>query len=363
MAFPDHVPRPRASLYTAGGLVALVACIVLVDVLVPRSVHLGPLLVIAPALTAAVATPGVTAAAGLLAVVCQLVLGALREETGTSNTVVQAGALALLTVVLAFYSRSRRRREAKLGRVQSMAEAAGRALLREPPERLGPLCLATEYRAAGEEAQVGGDFYGVVRVRGGTRLLIGDVRGKGLQALDDTALVLGAFRAAAHLDLGLPDLAAHLDAALAWSNEEKGTEEEFATALLVDIPDTGDTLTALCCGHPAPYVLRDGGPQALESTRPAPPLGLGSLTPGAWTAERHPFLAGETLLLYTDGVIEARDRSGAFYPLSERLPRLGLARATADQVVRTVVDDLLRHTGGQLHDDAALLTAQRESAR
>ncbi|MFE9249351.1 PP2C family protein-serine/threonine phosphatase [Streptomyces sp. NPDC007088] len=363
MASADHVTRPRASLYTAGGLVALVVCIVLADLLVPRSVHLGPLLVIAPALTAAVATPGVTVAAGVLAVGCQLALGALREEIGTANSAVQVGALAVLSVVLAFYSRGRRRRETKLGRVQSMAEAAGRALLREPPQSLGPLRLATEYRAAGEEAQVGGDFYGVVRVREGTRLLIGDVRGKGLRALDDTALVLGAFRAAAHLGLSLPDLAAHLDAALAWSNRERETEEEFATALLVDVPDSGDSLTALCCGHPAPFVLGDGGARALESTRPAPPLGLGSLTPGAWTAERHAFGAGETLLLYTDGVIEARDRTGAFYPLSERLPRLALTHATADEVVRDVVADLLRHTGGQLHDDAALLTAQRGGAR
>ncbi|MFD7919930.1 PP2C family protein-serine/threonine phosphatase [Streptomyces sp. NPDC059740] len=362
MAYRDRTARLLSPRRPAGALVllplALIFAIVLTDVLVPPFVHLGPLLVVAPALTASLTGPGLTAAVAAVAVACQLALGAIREDLDAPGTGVQAGALALISVALVFYSRSRQRREAELVRVRSVADAAGRVLLRPPPERMGSLRLATVYRAAGEESRVGGDFYGAVRCAGGTRLLIGDVRGKGLEAMDDTALVLGAFRAAAHLNLSLTDLAAHLDAALAWHNTETGAAEDFATALLVDIPDDGEDLAVLSCGHPPPYVLRSGQARALKAGRPAPPLGLGSLTPDAWVVERHAFVEGETLLLYTDGVIEARDRTGTFYPLAERLALMD-AESTAKELVLSLVDDLLRHTGGRLDDDAALLTTQR----
>lgn len=339
---------------------ALVALITVVDVFVPRSVHLGPLLVAPPTLAAALSGPLVTAAVGVLAVACQLLLGVLREETGTSNTTVQVCALAAAAVGLTLYSRSRGRRERELRKARLVAHTASTVLLRKVPPRMGPLRLATEYRAADAEARLGGDFFGAMRRADGTRLLIGDVRGKGLYALDDTALILGAFRAAGHLDLPLAELAAHLDSAVTWSNSEKKAPEDFATALLVDIPDTGAELSVVCCGHPAPYALREGTVRPLESSRPAPPLGLGGFTPGAWEVERHAFAPGETLVLYTDGVIEARDRSGTFYPLPERLPLLNPC-ATPEQLVHALVEDLLRHTAGHLDDDTALLTVRRSA--
>ncbi|EFG64446.1 PP2C family protein-serine/threonine phosphatase [Streptomyces sp. SPB074] len=337
--------------------VASMAILSVVDLTVPRSVHLGPLLAVAPALTAASAGPATTAAVGVLAVVLQFLLGLAREETDTPNTAVQVAAVALISLALVLYSRARTRRESELARVRAMAEATNDVLLRPPPARLGPLRLGSEYRAAGDIAQIGGDLYGVVRTREGTRLLIGDVRGKGLDALDDTALLLGAFRSASHLGLSLPALAAHLDAALVWSNEQKGAAEDFATALLADVPDAGEDVLLLSCGHPPAYVLRADGPEALEAARPAPPLGLAALDPDAWAVERHAFRPGETLLLYTDGVIEARDEKGTFYPLAERLPLF--AGQDGDRLARWVVDDVVRHTHDRLADDAALLCAYR----
>ncbi|WP_431037692.1 PP2C family protein-serine/threonine phosphatase [Streptomyces sp. P6-2-1] len=347
-----HVLRPAVLIP-----VLSMTVLVVIDLAVPRSVHLGPLLAVAPALTAASAGPITTAAVGVLAVVLQFLLGLARQETNTPNTAVQVTAVALISLALVLYSRARTRRDSELARVRVMAEATNDVLLRPPPERLGPLRLGSEYRAAGEVAQIGGDFYGVVRTRGGTRLLIGDVRGKGLAALDDTALLLGAFRSVSHLGLSLPGLAAHLDAALEWSNEQKGAGEDFATALLVDVPDAGEEVLLLSCGHPPPYVMRASGPESLESTRPAPPLGLGTLDPDAWTVDRHAFRPGETLLLYTDGVIEARDGDGAFYPLAERLALF--SGRDEDRLARLVVEDVVRHTHDRLADDAALLCAYR----
>jgi serine phosphatase RsbU (regulator of sigma subunit) len=70
-----------------------------------------------------------------------------------------------------------------------------------------------------------------------------------------------------------------------------------------------------------------------------------------------PFADGEQLLLYTDGVTEARDRDREFYPLRD-----GLARHLSDEPARTLTalhDELLAHVGGRLHDDAALLLIRK----
>ncbi len=238
-----------------------------------------------------------------------------------------------------------------------MAEAAGEVLLKPPPARLGRLSLATAYRSAQQEAQVGGDFYAAVRIVGGTRLIIGDVRGKGLDALEDTALVLGAFRAFAHHHLPLTELARELDTVLSLHNLDTDMIEDFATAVLVDLFDDADELALVCCGHPPPYVLGRGAVRALEAARPYPPLGLGELSPDSRAVERHAYAAGETLILYTDGVIEARNAAGDFYPLAGRLA--ALTTGTAEQTTDAVVTDLLDHTGGRLQDDVALLTVQR----
>jgi len=94
---------------------------------------------------------------------------------------------------------------------------------------------------------------------------------------------------------------------------------------------------------------------------PAPPLGLLTLGDGSGAARSLPFKPNDQLLLYTDGVSEARDGHRAFYPLDERLALLGAqvrrARASGDgdALLELLRDDLLRHAGAPLEDDAALL--------
>jgi hypothetical protein len=86
----------------------------------------------------------------------------------------------------------------RLADVTSVAEAAQRALLRPLPRQVGPLELGVVYLAAAAEARVGGDLYEVTRTQFGIRLIVGDVRGKGLDAVEIAADVLGVFREVAH---------------------------------------------------------------------------------------------------------------------------------------------------------------------
>lgn len=99
----------------------------------------------------------------------------------------------------------------------------------------------------------------------------------------------------------------------------------------------------------------------LDVPTPAPPLGLLTLGDGSGAARSLPFKPNDQLLLYTDGVSEARDGDRTFYPLDQRLALLGAqvrrARASGDgaALLNLIRDDLLRHAGAPLEDDAALL--------
>ncbi len=292
--------------------------------------------------------------------------------------------VAVITAVAVAGTAVSIRQERRIADVTSVAEAAQRAVLRPLPPRLGPLGLDVMYVAAAAEAKVGGDLYEAVATSGhGIRVIMGDVRGKGLGAVELAADVLGMFRAQAHHAATLGELAARLDAGL---GRDLGRHEEFVTALLIEIdPESGRT-SIFNCGHPAPLLIpaaRDGDVTRrvalMEVPVPAPPLGLLALGDTS-RAELSCFLRpDEQLLLYTDGVTEARDARRAFYPLPERVSALA-ARAAGTQAAGKAVlkpvsggtgrpglldlvrADLHRHVGAPLGDDAALLLVQAPAA-
>jgi serine phosphatase RsbU (regulator of sigma subunit) len=320
---------------------------------------LGPLLAIPPALAGIGATsirrPLAYGAVGLVAAIVIAVTAnsqshALPEAT-IVTVIIVTGVSVLGTAVTA-------RKDQQIANVISVAEAAQRAVLRPLPQQLGPLGLGVVYIAAAADAKVGGDLYDVASTPYGIRLIIGDVRGKGLGAVEVAADVLGMYREVTHEVHTLQELARRLDAGLA---RRFGQHEEFVTALLAEIdPDKG-RLSIYSCGHPPPILISDDGVAILEVPAPAPPLGLLTLGDGSGAALSMPFKPNDQLLLYTDGVSEARDGDRAFYPLDERLALLGAqvrrARASANgtALLDLLRDDLLRHAGAPLEDDAALL--------
>ncbi|MFE0515816.1 PP2C family protein-serine/threonine phosphatase, partial [Streptomyces sp. NPDC058964] len=302
--------------------IALIVVITVVDIRSPENIHLGPTLVIAPALTPSFAGPWATGLVGSLAVLAQAVIGVFHGGLGTTNHIVQLVTLAVLSVLIVAYCAIRERHQAQLAQVRSVAEAAQHVLMWPLPEQIGPLRIASLYLAAEEEAQIGGDLYATTRVDNAVRVLIGDVRGKGLSAIGEAALLLGAFREGAHRHTSLPDLAATLEQSVTRysadfeSPEEAG--ERFATALLVEIPDADPVTRLTSCGHPPPLLLSPGHAVTIPSLHPAPPLGVHETEPADYTLDAFSFEPGDTLLLYTDGVIEARDAAGRFYPLADR---------------------------------------------
>lgn len=288
--------------------------------------------------------------------------------------------VAVITAVSAAGTAISVRQERRIAAMTSVAEAAQRAVLRPPPPHIGLVGFDVVYVAAAAEAKVGGDLYeAVATVDHGIRVIMGDVRGKGLGAVELAADVLGMFRELAHDACTLAELATRLDTGL---SRDLGRHEEFVTALLVEIdPESGRT-TIFNCGHPAPLLIpaaADAVPAFVtlkEVPVPAPPLGL--LTLGDCSSAQLDFSLrpNDQLLLYTDGVTEARDASRAFYPLPERVTALS-AKATipiqaATRALRLTASagsdggtrqglldliraDLLKHVGTPLDDDAALL--------
>ncbi|MFI1970673.1 protein phosphatase [Streptomyces cinnamoneus] len=339
----------------------LIVLIVVVDLLTAPNIHLGPLLVVAPAITAAFGGPLLTAAIGALAVGAQVAIGVFHGGLFTANHQAQIAALLVISLFLVGFRYVHERHERQLGQARLVADVAQKVLLRPLPPRIGPLRLAAVYVAAEEEAQIGGDLYAAVRTPDGTRVMIGDVRGKGLPAVGDAALLLGAYRAAAHRNPPLPRLVAHLQNTIysdADPNGDVATGESFVTAAVLDIPDTEPVIHLISCGHPPPLLLREEEVVVLTVSDPALPLGVGGgLTESDYTAETFPYGIGELLLLYTDGVIEARDSQGSFYPLVERVA--AWHERDPQRLVKRVHDDLLAHAGGSLGDDVALVAIAR----
>ena len=345
--------------------IALIAMVTVVDILAPPSVHLGPFLVAAPAVTASFAGPWATGCVGALAVLAQTAVAVVRTSLLDLNHTFQLIALILMSALVTFFSHLRERHEKELTQLRSVAKAAQEVVLKPLPHQIGPLRIASVYLAAETEAQIGGDLYAAARTANGTRIVIGDVRGKGLEAVGDAALLLGAFRGAAHRQADLSALvtflegtvSSDLDDPAAPQGEAEDRGEAFITAAVLDVPDHEPTLHMINCGHPPPLLLRGGQVGLLEVRHPAPPLGLTEFVETELFPETFAFEPGDIVLLYTDGVIEARDRNGTFYPLAERV--VSKSGKGLDTLLAHLCKDLLRHVGGCLDDDAAMVAIQR----
>ncbi len=361
----DHVgQRPIERIGLPDALKALpllvIAAITLADVATPSGVRFDPMLAAAPALAAAICGVGGTIAVALIAFGAHGALATYHGAPGSLASIVDFLALASVAAagVLAAYVRQRRERQ--LAGARSVAEATQRALLRPMPDQVGQLRVAAAYLAAQAEARIGGDLYDAAHTRHGERILVGDVQGKGLPAVDTAAALLGAFREAAYHEPSLPRLLRRLEAAVrrqaARGSEGDVFAERFVTAVVVQVDADGPAARLVNCGHPQPMLVRAGAVTPVEAPAVSPPLGLGALAADGYQPVRFAFQPGDMLLLYTDGVTEARNRAGVFYPLLERAaPAARAAGGSPSTLITTLVADLLDHAGGQLSDDAAMV--------
>lgn len=323
----------------------------------------GPLLTAVPALAALTMGPKGTLSAAAAALVVNLTTATYNHAWGTHLVFGNLVGLLVVSVASVMLSKAvRARRRSELDQVRRIAVAAQDVILRPVPARLGPVRTASLSLAAGTGAQVGGDLYEAVLTRYGVRLIVGDVRGKGLNAMRAVAVALGAFREAVHYEDDLVKVMDRCGAALLREADVPGAFgqeaalEGFTTALLAQVPDIpGEHVVELINrGHPPALLLHQGKVQALTPSCPLPPFGLEDLCTGPPPkAESYPFLPGDRMLLYTDGVIEARNRDDEFFALPEAME--ALHATTPEEFLEQLHQRLLHHTEGHLSDDVAVI--------
>ncbi|MFB6889477.1 PP2C family protein-serine/threonine phosphatase [Kitasatospora sp. NPDC056327] len=344
-------------------IVALTACAATAVLLAAQAVsgtgtRLVLLLVFVPALLAGLGTLRQTVAASVWVTGVILVSSVLFPPPSTTGRV-----LTLLTVVgaetVAVLLCARRvRRERELFRMRQTAVALQRQLLRPLPALTPDVLLHGLYRPVEEDTLVGGDLYDIADTPYGTRVVIGDVQGKGLPAIGTGFAVLGAFREAAFREPALTDVALALENAVVRHNAyaaQSGETERFVTATVFCL-DRTPAVQAVNCGHLTPYLLAGGGAGAVPLA-PGVPLGLADLAGEVRTVQWFDLPDDGTLLLVTDGVTEAADGDGVFYPLGPRLRELrGLA---ADTLPAAVEEDVRRHSRGRRRDDLTVLALRR----
>jgi len=211
--------------------------------------------------------------------------------------------------------------------------------------------LAVRYRPAGDQNQVGGDFYDVYPVEEGRfTAVVGDVSGKGAAAAALTALARHTlFAGAVRGGTGPENLALLNDALL-----RRGGGGHFCTAVVLDAePRDGELVVRIANGgHPAPLVLRAGGAVA-ETDRGG--MLIGAVEAPPLHVEEVRLRSGDLLVAYTDGAIELRgdDPAAGERLLRERLGALaGEPAATVAAELEAAVVDA---SGGEPHDDIALL--------
>ncbi|WP_073918083.1 PP2C family protein-serine/threonine phosphatase [Streptomyces sp. CB00455] len=226
-----------------------------------------------------------------------------------------------------------------------------RAVLRELPDQVCGYQVAGTYRSADPEARVGGDFYEALATPYGLRVVLGDVCGKGLPAVDATVTLLGAFREAAYQEADLTDVARRMDQSLLHRQEATG-DARFASALLVQAT-AGGRMTLVNCGHVPPLHIEHDG-RVREIPLPAGLLlGLPDSGRHLPPATAHTLPSGACLLAATDGITEARDPGRTFFDLVAAVARH--PHTGARDRIRTLLDELHLHTRGHLNDDVAAL--------
>ncbi|MDQ3661007.1 MAG: SpoIIE family protein phosphatase, partial [Actinomycetota bacterium] len=246
-----------------GGLL-VVTSLGLLD-LITRIDLLGALLV-GSMIAAALSTPPRTVAVALYAVAWALLLGA--PEHWTAAHFLRLGLNVAGGAIGYSIARLRVTREKALRRMIRIAEIAQQTVLRPLPDILGEAELAVRYASAAEEALIGGDLYDAVETPHGLRVIVGDVRGKGLDGVRLASAALGTFRDAAFTRTLLADVVSAVDDSVV----RYVGDEDFISAVLVEL--SNHELKVVNLGHPSPLRYRLGSVDVLDPQVRSTPFGL-----------------------------------------------------------------------------------------
>ncbi|TRV77237.1 serine/threonine-protein phosphatase [Streptomyces sp. 130] len=324
-----------------------------VDAVTGPEYNLLPVYAAGPALASARGPVRNVAVMGGLALALCLLFAWKGDRFGNLRMWVAVAAILYVTLASAYAARARRKVERRLIDVGDVARTLEDVLFTPVPPELGPVRLGTSYVSAGRATRIGGDLYDVEPWSGGVRLVVGDVQGKGLEAVRYASVVLTAFREAAPGAGQLAEVGRRIEAAL----ERRTDGRRFVTGILAQLGADGGLLV-YNHGHPPPLLLpREGEAVAVASDEPVPPFGLTALTGPAdlrGSVARTTLRVGDRLFFYTDGLSEARDDEGRFYPVHERVTPL-LATGEPEEALRRVRADVAAYSGGPPDDDSALL--------
>ena len=219
------------------------------------------------------------------------------------------------------------------------------------PGRLSGVEFAHVYRSASRGAHVGGDFYDIfLGADSRVWMLIGDVSGHGVQAAT-TALLIREITRAYVLEGGdVPEILRRINTAMV----RRLGFRQYATMFLGALDAQTGSLEYCSAGHPPGLVLRPEGEVAELGSRALP---IGAFADSAYAATRIGLEPGETLVLFTDGLTEAR-RGDDFFG-EDRLKEIMRRQPAPAQLPRELLQAVEAFTGGQFVDDLAILCLAR----
>lgn len=212
------------------------------------------------------------------------------------------------------------------------------------------LRLAARYRPAAEHLEIGGDFYDAFGSGGDWLLALGDVCGKGIEAAALTGRTRQSIRTAAHFDRDPAAVLGALNAVL----HQPGSDQ-FVTVVCARVRPAADgsaDVDIAVAGHPAPILLRaDGAVEQTEIFGTA----VNVVPEATYRTLTVRLQRGDTLLMFTDGVDEARGDDG-FYGVDRLTALLPAYAGAAPEVICEAVErDVVEFVDGRPHDDIALL--------